>query len=560
MLTNLSINNYALIGKAEIELSPGFTIITGETGAGKSILIGALSLLLGERADTSVGTLHATSLLSDANRKCVVEGSFQIGNYGLESIFQKNDLDYEDSTIIRREINAAGKSRAFVNDTPVNLTQLKEIAVRLVDVHSQHQKLLLHNPGFQLSVVDAFANHKKLLEDYQSTYSEYKSLGAKLEELVEMEKTSISNRDYFSFQLQELEALNLRSSDLEDLEARAKALNHSEEISAGLSEALALLDRNDVSVLKSISEAKSTLANLVQYQPNIEVLSERMASVYIEIKDITSELESLEESTGYDPAQVAELTSRLDDIYRIQHKHGVNSITALSDLKDEFEEKLQKIEFIEEDIADLRAKVERAREQLEKLSITISDNRKKVLPAIEDQIKSLLSKMAMPNANLIIELTETEDFTPTGKNKIQFLFKANKGGAFCDLHKVASGGELSRLMLAIKASIAELMSLPTIIFDEIDTGISGETADKVGAIMQGMAQGMQVITITHLPQIASKAENHFRAYKTTTDNDTKSEIKLLSQDERIDEIAKMLSGEELSSAAVSNAKELLHLN
>lgn len=599
MLKSLSIRNYALIEELDVDFSEGLTIITGETGAGKSILVGALSLILGERADTRI--------LQDKNKKCIVEGTFDISNYLLEELFEKNDLDYEDITIIRRDINPAGKSRAFINDTPVNLNQLKELGLKLVDIHSQHQTLTLNSAGFQLSVVDAYAQHSGLLDDYKTKYREFKDIECKLNNLLEQKKNA--DLDYLQFQLDELEEANLQEGEQETLETECKTLSHAEEIKVNLSQATLSLNFGDGSILSQLSGVNNLISQLGTYHPAIEELSERLNSSYIEIKDIAVELENMEEKTSHNPLRIEEINARLDLIYRLQQKHHLQTIEELLQLKDSLSKNLNSIDSLEDDIEKLKAKLAQLRDKLSLLAKNISSNRVGVIPKIERDIRSLLGQMAMSNARLQIEHVYIErfpkslpagrqgskfrksepEFDSTGIDKIRFLFMANKGGDYQELSKVASGGELSRLMLGIKSVISQLTSLPTIIFDEIDKGVSGKIADKVGNIMKNMAthpqplseggetqragtpspwpagrQGLgragerlQVITITHLPQIASKADTHFLAYKQSDADSTKSILKKLNQLERIDEIAKLLSGEKLSTAAIDNAKELL---
>lgn len=559
MLKSLSIRNYALIEELDVDFSDGLTIITGETGAGKSILVGALSLILGERADTRV--------LQDKDKKCIVEGTFDISNYLLEELFEKNDLDYEDITIIRRDINPAGKSRAFINDTPVNLNQLKELGTKLVDIHSQHQTLTLNSAGFQLSVVDAYAQHSGLLDDYKTKYREFKNIESELNNLLEQEKNA--DLDFFQFQLDELEEASLQEGEQETLETECKTLSHAEEIKANLSQAILSLNSGDSNLLSQLSEINNLISQLGTYHPAIEELSERLNSSYIEIKDIAIELENMEEKTSHNPQRIEEINARLDMIYRLQQKHNLQTIEELLQLKNSLSKKLNGIVSLEDDIEKLKTKLAELSKKLSSLAKNISKNRVGAIPKIESEIRSLLGQMAMPNARLKIEHTAIDDYGSAGIDKIRFLFMANKGGDYQELSKVASGGELSRLMLSIKSVISQLTSLPTIIFDEIDKGVSGKIADKVGNIMKNMAKapprttvvgrgaGLQVITITHLPQIASKADMHFLAYKQSDARSTKSILKKLNELERIDEIAKLLSGEKLSTAAIDNAKELL---
>ncbi|MFH1320777.1 MAG: DNA repair protein RecN [Bacteroidota bacterium] len=563
MLTNLSILNYALIEKLYIDFSKGLTIITGETGAGKSILVEALSLVLGERADSHV--------LQDKNKKCIVEGTFNISNYHLKDFFKSNDLDYEDLTIIRRELNPAGKSRAFINDTPVNLGHLKELGLKLIDIHSQHQALTLHSAGFQLSVVDAYSRHPGLLNEYKIKYSEFKALENELNNLLEREKSSKSDKDYYKFQHDELEEANLQAGEQEALETEIETLNHAEEIKANLSKASYALNSDENSILNNLTEVKNLVSELIKYNPGLEELTERLKSSYIEIKDIVTEIENIQEKTSHNPKRIEDINTRLDLIYGLQQKHNLQTIGELLQLKESLKNKLDSIGSLEDEIKELRNRSAKLYENLATLAEKISKNRTKVIPFIEKDIKSLLNQMAMPSAGLKIEHAYIEErfpkssgfrkseFNSDGIDKIRFMFKANKGNDYNEISKVASGGELSRLMLSIKSSISQLTSLPAVIFDEIDKGISGEIADKVGNIMKNMSASMQVIAITHLPQIACKADSHYLAYKQSDAASTRSNLKKLTQNERINEIAKLLSGEELTTAAMDNARELLKI-
>lgn len=549
MLKHLSVQNYALIDQLEVEFSEGLTIITGETGAGKSILLGALGLISGSRADTQA--------LQDKTKKCIVEASFNIKGYALKDFFKANELDYEETTAIRREINPEGKSRAFINDTPVTLSQLKELGDVLIDIHSQHQTLTLNGSEFQLSVVDAFAKHEDVLEEYRSDYKNYKTLEKQLNELTERESQAKKDLDYFQFQFNELEDANLQSSEQTTMEQELETLNNSEEIKSGLSKAANELNGGEQNLLTSLSEIKLLLASFAKFKPEINELSTRINSSYIELKDIANELESLEQDIVYDPKRIEDLTQKLDALYRLQQKHQVKTIEELIAIKDELSNKLLDFSSLETQIEKIKKELNKLQTSLSTLSKKISANRKKVIPKIEKEIASLLSALSMPNAQLKIEHTELETFSANGTDKVSFLFSANKGSDFKELNKVASGGELSRLMLSIKSLIAQLTALPTIIFDEIDTGVSGDVADKVGSIMTTISKAMQVITITHLPQIASKGKSHLFVYKEDKNNKTYSNIRKLSAEERVQEVAKMLSTGNPTTAAISNAKELL---
>ncbi len=550
MLKHLSIQNYALIDKLEVEFSGGLSIITGETGAGKSILLGALGLISGSRADTQA--------LQDKTKKCIVEASFAFTGDVLKEFFEANELDYEPATVIRREINLEGKSRAFINDTPVTLTQLKELGDFLIDIHSQHQTLTLNGNEFQLSVVDAFAKHSDVLQEYQSNYKNYKSLEKQLNDLSEREAQAKKDMDYFQFQFNELEDAGLKTGEQTEIEQELETLNNAEEIKLNLSKAAHSLNGGEQNLLSSLNETKLLLVAFAKFKPEINELSTRINSSYIELKDISNELENLEQDIVYDPKRIEILTQKVDTLYRLQQKHQVKTIEELITIKDELSNKLLDFNSLEAEIVKIKKKLSVLHVSLNTVAKKIAANRKKVIPKIEKEIASLLSSLSMPNAQLKIEHIETEIFTINGIDKINFLFSANKGSDFKELNKVASGGELSRLMLSIKSLIAQLTELPTIIFDEIDTGVSGDIADKVGSIMNLMAKSMQVITITHLPQIASKGKSHLFVYKEDKNNKTYSNIKKLSSEERVQEIAKMLSTGNPTSAAISNAKELLN--
>ncbi len=549
MLKQLSVQNYALIDKLEVEFTDGLTIITGETGAGKSILLGALGLIAGTRADSQS--------LQDKTKKCIIEASFNIKEYDLTDFFEVNELDYEAITSIRREINPEGKSRAFINDTPVTLNQLKELGERLIDIHSQHQTLSLNGADFQLSVVDAFAKHFDLLLQYKEEFSLFKSKEKQLNELIEKEAQAKKDLDYFQFQFNELEDANLKADEQSVIEQELETLNNAEDIKLNLSKASLALNGGEQNLISSLNEIKVLLNSMSKFKPEIAELSTRINSSFLELKDITNELESLEQDIVYDPKRIEVLNEKLDAIYRLQQKHNVKSVEELIAIKNDLSNKLLDFNSLETEIIKVKTELDKLNKSLSVKSKSLSDNRKKAIPKIEKEIASLLSSLAMPNAELKINQSITEIFTNSGIDKINFMFSANKGSDFKELNKVASGGELSRLMLSIKSLIAQLTALPTIIFDEIDTGVSGDVADKVGSIMDVMAKKMQVITITHLPQIASKGQSHLFVYKEDKSNKTYSNIKKLNSEERIQEIAKMLSTGSPTAAAISNAKELL---
>jgi DNA repair protein RecN (Recombination protein N) len=549
MLKHLSVQNYALIDKLDVELTNGLTIITGETGAGKSILLGALGLIAGSRADTQS--------LQDKTKKCIIEASFDIKGYSLKDFFKEHELDHEPLTTIRREINPEGKSRAFINDTPVTLVQLKELGERLIDIHSQHQTLSLNGNDFQLSVVDAFAKHQPLLDEYYTDFSSFKDLEKQLKELIEKEAQARKDLDYFQFQFNELEDAGLKAGEQASMEQELETLNNAEEIKSNLSKAAGGLNGGEQNLLSSLNEIKILLNGMAKFKPEIAELSARVNSSYIELKDIANEIESIEQEVVYDPKQIDLLNEKLDAIYRLQQKHQVKTIEELISIKDEISNKLLDFSSLETEIEKTKAALDKVNKALSAKAKIISENRKKAIPKIEKEIASLLSSLSMPNAQLQINQSATEIYTSSGTDKISFLFSANKGSELKELNKVASGGELSRLMLSIKSLIAQLTALPTIIFDEIDTGVSGDVADKVGSIMNSMSAKMQVITITHLPQIASKGQSHLFVYKEDKNNKTFSNIRKLNAEERIQEVAKMLSTGTPTAAAISNAKELL---
>lgn len=549
MLNHLSIQNYALIDKLEVDFSNGLTIITGETGAGKSILLGALGLIAGNRADAQS--------LQDKTQKCIIEASFNIKDYLLKDFFWANELDYELTTSIRREITPEGKSRAFINDTPVTLTQLKSLAERLIDIHSQHQTLTLNGSEFQLSVVDAYAKHTDTLAEYTVNFKQFKSLEKALNDLLTRESQAKKDLDYFQFQFNELEEAGLKPGEQLEMEQELETLNNAEDIKLNLSKASLGLNGGEQNLISSLNEIKAILASLAKYKPEINELSTRLSSAYIELKDISNELESLEQDIVYDPKRIELLSNQLDSIYRLQQKHQVKTVEELIIIKDDLSNKLLEFSSLETDIEKTKKELSTVQKLLITLAKKIATNRKKEISKIEKDIASLLSSLSMPNAQLKVEHIETEILGVNGTDKVNFLFSANKGSDFKELNKVASGGELSRLMLSIKSLIAQLTALPTIIFDEIDTGVSGDVADKVGSIMNLMAKAMQVITITHLPQIASKGQSHLFVYKEDKNDKTYSNIKKLTTDERVQEIAKMLSTGTPTAAAISNAKELL---
>lgn len=550
MLRNLSIQNYAIIDKLEIEFSNGFTIITGETGAGKSILVGALSLILGQRADTK--------LLNNKNKKCIVEAIFSLKNYSLENFFKKNNLDYSEQTTVRRELNSSGISRAFINDTPVSLHQLKEFALNLVDIHSQHESLLLNTAEFQFNILDSFAQQKNKISEYKIRFRNFQQLQNELNLLLEKEQKSKLDKDYFQFQFDELEKANLQIGEQEKLEEELRIQNNSEEIKKNIFNSISLLNQSESSVISLLSKTKKYLSDAAKYNSSLSEIEKRLQSATIELEDISSELEKIQDDVSFSPEKMEEINNRLNLIYSLQQKHRAKTEEELISIKEGFAKKLSEISSLDDEIKKLNEKISVEKNTLLKLAGKISESRKKSIPKLEKNVNSILKELGMPNAKFEIKNVSVE-LSIYGIDSIKFLFSANKGSEPGEIQKIASGGELSRVMLALKYLVAKLTSLPTIIFDEIDSGVSGEIADRVGEIKKKMAEQMQVISITHLPQIASKGDEHFFVYKENKNGATKTFLKKLDETERVNEIARMLSGEELSKAAIENAKELLKI-
>jgi len=549
MLQKLSISNYALIDNLEIAFGDGLNILTGETGAGKSIILGALSLILGQRAESRY--------FFNQQRKCVIEGSFKIDGFHLKQFFEDNDLDYEAETVLRREISIDGKSRAFVNDTPVNLTALKELGEKLIDIHSQHATLEINDPTFQLLVVDSVAKHDGLLNNYRDKFRAYKKGTARLRQLTEESAKAKTDLDYYQFQFDELEKAAIGADEQETLEHELYTLSNAEEIKRNLLAAFFLMQEGETSAIIQLREAGHQLSTLERHDPQIATLYQRLNSAIIELKDIAAEIESIEQQTQTNEARALEVNARLSIFYNLQKKHRVNSNAELLALQDELSEKIQQAVFGDDAIEKLQKQLDADKKELEKLAGELSANRKTAAPVIETNVLHTLDEMGMGNAALKIELSSAAALGESGNDIVRFLFTANKGHALAEMSKVASGGELSRLMLAIKSLIAQNTALPTIIFDEIDTGVSGEVANKVGQIMERLSANLQVITITHLPQIASKGRNHYFVYKDEEGATTYTRIKQLDKNDRVLEIAKMLSGDKPGESAIKNAKELL---
>ena len=550
MITSLSIENFALIEKLDIDFSNGFSIITGETGAGKSILLGALGLVLGKRADLSS--------LKNKDEKCIVEANFSIGTYGLELFFESNELDYEADTIIRREILPSGKSRAFINDTPVNLQQLQDLSLFLIDVHSQHQTLELSEEDFQFKVLDSIANNKENLRTFESTLKQFREAN-KDADLKRIEFNSlVKENEYNTFIYNELTSANLSRHELEELEQNYNALSNVESIKENLENLLQLANEDSFGLLKNLKDFKATLQKIVIFSKNYESLSERTNSVLIEFDDVVKEINREAESISNDPKMLETLNNRLQLLYNLLKKHNVTTLDELITVQTELESKVVSVTTLDREITDLNCQIQEYKTQLDTIANKITKSRREVIPFFSKNLIQILNDLGMPNVQFKIEISESDHYQKNGKDKLVFLFSANKGSDFGLLKKVASGGEMSRIMLAVKSILAEYSKLPTIIFDEIDTGVSGEIAIKISEIMNKMSNKMQVFSITHLPQIAAKGTYHFKVFKTILENKALTELKLLSHEERIIEIAEMLSGKAVSDSAINHAKALLN--
>jgi DNA repair protein RecN (Recombination protein N) len=549
MLKRLQIRNYALIRELDVDFTSGLTIITGETGAGKSILIGALSLILGQRADSGV--------LKDKESKCIVEGLFEVEGYGLEGLFAGNDLDFDAQVIFRREIAPNGKSRAFVNDTPVNLKTLEELGVRLIDIHSQHQSLELGSRMFQMLVLDHYAGNFQKLNDFQTKYKLHKMLLAELSEAEEHAILLRQELDYFRFQFEQLSKANLQTGEQENLEHELTLLNHAEEIKTALQRMSDLVGGDEGNAMVRVKESMNVLNKILKYYPEATPLAERLNVIYLEMSDLYSEAAYSSEKMEVDPNRIIQLGERLDLLNSLQQKNHVANVEELILLRDEFELKINNVYTVDEIVESLKARSTQQEEELLRLADTLSQNRLAAAKPISQKVEEQLIQLGMPNSRFKVEVKTGQSLTLSGRDEINFLFTANKNGELMEISKVASGGELSRLMLSIKALISKSKALPTILLDEIDSGISGETADKMGNILKDISKDMQVINITHLPQIAAKGDHHFLVYKEDTETETITRLKWLSPEDRISELAKMLSGETITDAARMNAEELL---
>ena len=550
MLRSLYIQNYALIEKLDISFGAGFSVITGETGAGKSIILGAIGLLLGQRAEVKA--------IRQGASKCVIEARFDISAYGMEPFFEENELEYEEECILRREVYASGKSRAFINDTPASLVQMKELGEQLIDVHSQHQNLLLNKEGFQLNVLDILSHNDEQLSVYQSLYREWKQTQQDLADLIARAEQNKADEDYIRFQLEQLEEANLSAGEQEELEQETDTLSHAEEIKAGLFRVGQLLTSDEGGLLAGLKESLNTMLGLQKvYSPATE-LAERLESTYIELKDVSQEVSSQEEDVEFNPERLEEVNDRLNLIYTLQQKHRVTTVEELLALTEEYAAKLAAITSYDERIGELTTLCDTLYNKVKKQAAVLTKARTGAAREVEKQMASRLVPLGMPNVRFQVEMGMRKEPGVHGEDTVNFLFSANKNGALQSISSVASGGEIARVMLSIKAMIAGAVKLPTIVFDEIDTGVSGEIADRMADIMQEMGeQDRQVISITHLPQIAARGCAHYKVYKQDNETETNSHIRSLADEERVEEIAHMLSGATLKEAALNNAKALL---
>lgn len=550
MLRSLHIKNYALIEELYMDFEAGFSVITGETGAGKSIILGAINLLLGQRADVKTIRIGADM--------CILEAVFHIGNYNMEAFFTENEIDYDAECILRREVKASGKSRAFINDSPVSVTLMKELGEQLIDIHSQHQNLLLNKEGFQLNVLDLMAGNTQLLLDYQVAYSEWKQLQKKLKDLIEMAEKTKADEDYIRFQLEQFGEAVLKSGEKEVLEQESEMLENSEDIKSSLFKLTQLFEADEVGLLSQLREATVELSNLCSMYSAAEDLSSRAESVLIELKDIANEISNHDSDVVYDPARLQKVTDRLNVIYTLEQKFRVQTVEELLNIEQEFIDKLDAITSFDEQIENLEKECAIAFAVAKKKAAQLTKERLEAATKVEQDLSQRLLPLGMPNVRFKIDIDQKDTLGVNGQDSVAFLFSANKNGVLQNITSVASGGEIARVMLSIKALIAGAVKLPTIIFDEIDTGVSGEIADRMADMMKEMGgHDRQVISITHLPQIAARGSSHFKVYKQDNEHETISNIKKLDNEERIKEIAHMLSGATITDAALSNAKALL---
>ncbi len=550
MLKSLKISNYAIIKELDLNFKGTYTVLTGETGSGKSIILGALNLVLGQRADTSV--------IKDKSKKCFVEAVFDIKKYNLKDFFTKNDIEYFDEAIIRREILPSGRSRAFINDTPVNLNLLKELSENLIDIHSQHDTILLNNPQFQINALDSFAKNFELLSQYSDLFKTYKKISSDLTALKDLAKKEKAEADYFEYQFNQLEEANLKAGEQEELENEQRQLSHLEEIKNALSFIHYALNGEENAVVDILKSAKNQADNISEFYAKAQEISERLDQCIIELQDLANEVEIENADLELDPERLEFVNKRLDLIYSLEHKFDVMSVEELLKLKDEFAEKLSKINSYDEQITELENKKAELEKKLFELAEKLHKKRIENKEKFENEIISLLKKLGIPYAVFNVEIEKLDKLTENGFDRVRFLFSANKDMPAQPLSKVASGGELSRVMLALKYVISRSRTLPTIIFDEIDTGISGRIADQMGELIKEMSDKIQIIQITHSPQIAAKGTQHFTVYKVNENNETLTVVKELTDNQRVNEIAKMISGENISESAINTAKELLN--
>ncbi|HNW56396.1 MAG TPA: DNA repair protein RecN [Bacteroidales bacterium] len=548
MLVKLIVQNYALIKELDIDFKNGLTIITGETGAGKSILLGALSLILGSRADAAV--------LLNKDEKCIVEGFFKIEENEFGDFFTSNELDYEPLTSLRREITPAGKSRAFINDTPVTINILKELGEKLIDIHSQHQTLILNDSSFQLNIIDSFAGTAKLKEEYRTVFLNYRKHKKEFDEVKDKADRNKADLEYYQYQLTQLDDAKLKTGELHDLETEQELLSHSEEIKLALTGSSNLFSSDGISILSMLREVKTNIGKIKEFLPEGESLLSRSESSIIELDDIASEIEKLSASVEADPQRLEQVNNRLDTIYSLMQKHRAKDLEELIVKKEEIRKFIKSVVTSDEHLSELELLLKQDNDLLKAISEKMSEKRMVVLPEIELKIIDLLKQLGMPNAKFKISLSHLKEFSISGIDQADFLFSANRQIAPENLAKIASGGELSRVMLSLKSLLTKNNNLPTIIFDEIDSGVSGEVADKVGQILSGMGKYMQVINITHLPQVASRGNMHYHVYKDDLEDSTFTRIRLLTPEERVLEVARLLSGSEITDTAIKNAREL----
>ena len=549
MIKQLEIKNYALIQKVKLDFDKGLTVITGETGAGKSILLGGLSLILGKRAQSG--------LLNDADKKSIVEAEFDIGNYKLQNFFNQYDIDYETESIIRRELLPGGKSRAFINDTPVKLDVLSNLTDQLIDIHSQHQTLELADKKFQLDLVDAMAENKKFLEKYAEKFTKYNDLIKEINQVKEKLQNAQEELEYKNYQLQELDAYDLDRIDFEALEQRLKQLEHSEEIGEILTEAHQKINNDELGIHIQLIDLRNSFRKIAGLSSNFEELAERLESMQIELGDISLEIDRLLENNEYSPNEKEELQAQFDTINRLLLKHKALKIDELISLRDKLSEEVMDLSSLENQLNDLQTQLTATTKELNTLATHIRQNREKIIPKLVSQIERVLKKLSMPHTRIQIKLVALDHFTATGKDDLEFQISSNDGKTYGSIKQIASGGELSRIMLAVKTILSKYKKLPTIVFDEIDSGISGEVAQNMADVLQYLAQNMQVIVITHLPQIAAAGTRHYKVYKTKEKDNISSNVKLLTPDERVYEIAEMIEGKSPSESALNHAKHLL---